>query len=60
MVDDPFPGTVAGAWSPDGRYVAVITANRLGVVDAASGEERLLGVEVGPTDGPVGWPPASR
>ncbi len=58
--DDPNPGTVAGAWSPDGRSIAVITANRLGVVDAESGEERLLGVEVGPTDGPVWWPSASR
>jgi WD40 repeat protein len=60
MGDDPFPGTDAGAWSPDGRYIAVVTANRLGVVNAESGEERLLGVEVGPTDGPVGWPHASR
>lgn len=33
----PQVGTVAGAWSPDGEHVAVVTYNALGVVPATGG-----------------------
>jgi hypothetical protein len=55
------PGTAAGAWSPDGRSIAVVTQNRsLGVVPAAGGLVRVLYTLRGPRLrtglGLVSWP----
>lgn len=38
----PQVGTVAGAWSPDGTQVAVVTYNAFGVVPATGGPTRII------------------
>jgi len=56
------PGSHAGAWSPDGRWIAVLTNGALGVVPANGGRERILASFNVPIDlidlGPVAWPRA--
>ena len=54
------PGSVAGAWSPDGHWIAVITGGVLGIVPANGGPETIL-ARFGSTTssfsrGPVWWP----
>jgi hypothetical protein len=59
------PSAIAGAWSPNGRHIAVIMNNTsLGVVPANGVEQCVTKVaEVRTRDGlgrgPVWWPPAS-
>jgi hypothetical protein len=54
------PGSRMGAWSPDGRWIAVATNGALGVVPAAGGRERIvqrLHTRVDLTGiGPIAWP----
>jgi Tol biopolymer transport system component len=40
--DVPQVGTVAGAWSPDGSEVAVVTYNAIGVVPATGGPTTII------------------
>ena len=58
----PQRGTLMGAWSPNGRSIAVITYNTVGVVPATGGPERVVArvtPEASASLGPVGWPPSS-
>jgi Tol biopolymer transport system component len=56
------PGSHVGAWSPDGRWLAVVTNGALGIVPAAGGSERIVERFRAPVDliglGPVAWPAA--
>ncbi len=60
------PGSIAGAWSPEGSTIAVITGQTLGVVPATGGPERILARFGSPTAasalsrGPGWWPQTSR
>jgi Tol biopolymer transport system component len=54
------PGSHAGAWSPDGRWLAVVTNGALAVVPAAGGPVRVVRRFKVPFDlirlGPIAWP----
>ena len=55
------PGSRAGAWSPDGRWIAIVSNGALAVVPAAGGAARILRRFQLPIDqiglGPLAWPP---
>jgi WD40-like Beta Propeller Repeat len=54
------PGSHAGAWSPDGRAIAVVTGTAFGVVSAKGGHERITATfSRSAGRGPIWWP-ASR
>lgn len=58
----PQRGSMMGAWSPDGRRIAVVTYNTVGVVPAAGGAERIV-TRVTPEKSAsflgIGWPSPS-
>jgi len=58
----PQRGSVMGAWSPDGKRIAVVTYNTVGVVPAAGGVEQIvkrLTPEQSTSFLGIGWPSSS-
>lgn len=56
--DVPQVGTVAGAWSPDGSEVAVVTYNAIGIVPSSGGATRIVRTFTPASSaylGPVWW-----